>query len=238
MKFVLFLTFITLAAAVEEKLRFFEKNGYYEEKVKFYQKTVEYQVPKHAGVEQSEYLNDYDANLIVMKIDRLKQCYAIDMPTNEYKPDQVKAGMRMFKGKFPEDKYMITNKNILPLHYLNGSSLTAQIQAFCGNFPVIKVAVFSDRNGLEEAALAEAKATVSGGRQKRGTVTDFYLCDRNTMKFVGECGQSGDKLKIKCKFVVAQTCVYKVGCDFSATGWQCPVPDHVFHYLHCCDYAC
>ena len=52
---------------------------------------------------------------------------------------------------------MITNKNILPLHYLNGSSLTAQIQAFCGNFPVIKVAVFNDRNGLEEAALAEAK---------------------------------------------------------------------------------
>lgn len=81
-------------------------------------------------------------------------------------------------------------------------------------------------------------AAVSGGRKKRATVTDFYLCDNDTGKFVGECGQSGNKLKIKCKFVVAQTCVYKVGCAFSNTGWQCPVPDHVFHYLHCCDYVC
>jgi len=238
MKIVILALLVAVATAADLKLKFAEGKGNYEEKIKVDQKTVEYDVPKHEGVEQSEYLNDYDANLIVMKIDRLKKCYAYDMPSDEYKPNQVAAGLSKFGGKFPEDKYMVINNNILPLHYLNGSSLTPKIQAFCGNYPVIKVAVFKDRKGLEEAALAEAKATVSGGRQKRGTVTDFYLCDRNTMKFVGECGRSGDKLKIKCKFVVAQTCVYKVGCDFSNTGWQCPVPDHVFHYLHCCDYAC
>ena len=42
-------------------LMFFEKNKYYEQKVKVGQLFVEYDVPKHAGVEQSEYLNDYDA---------------------------------------------------------------------------------------------------------------------------------------------------------------------------------
>ena len=40
---------------------FFEKNKYYEQKVKVGQLFVEYDVPEHAGVEQSEYLNDYDA---------------------------------------------------------------------------------------------------------------------------------------------------------------------------------
>jgi len=114
MKFVVFLAFVTIAAAAEEKLRFFEKDGYYEEKVKVDQKTVEYQVPKHAGVEQSEYLNDYDTNLIVMKIDRLKQCYAIDMPSSEYKPDQVTAGMRMFN-KIPRRQiYGHQQKHLTP----------------------------------------------------------------------------------------------------------------------------
>ena len=42
-------------------LIFFEKNKYYEQKVKVGQLFVEYDVPEHAGVEQSEYLNDYDA---------------------------------------------------------------------------------------------------------------------------------------------------------------------------------
>ena len=42
-------------------LMFFEKNKYYEQKVKVGQLFVEYDVPEHAGVEQSEYLNDYDA---------------------------------------------------------------------------------------------------------------------------------------------------------------------------------
>ena len=40
---------------------FFEKNKYYEQKVKVGQLFVEYDVPEHAGVEQSEYLNDYNA---------------------------------------------------------------------------------------------------------------------------------------------------------------------------------
>ena len=40
---------------------FFEKNKYYEQKVKVGQLFVEYDVPEHAGVEQSEYLSDYDA---------------------------------------------------------------------------------------------------------------------------------------------------------------------------------
>ena len=42
-------------------LMFFQKNKYYEQKVKVGQLFVEYDVPEHAGVEQSEYLNDYDA---------------------------------------------------------------------------------------------------------------------------------------------------------------------------------
>ena len=42
-------------------LMFFEKNKYYEQKVKVGQLFVEYDVPEHAGVEQSEYLSDYDA---------------------------------------------------------------------------------------------------------------------------------------------------------------------------------
>ena len=42
-------------------LKFFEKNEYYEQKVKVGQSFVQYDVPEHAEVEQSEYLNDYGA---------------------------------------------------------------------------------------------------------------------------------------------------------------------------------
>lgn len=37
-------------------LKFFEKNEYYEQKVKVGQSFVQYDVPEHAEVEQSEYL--------------------------------------------------------------------------------------------------------------------------------------------------------------------------------------
>ena len=53
---------------------------------------------------------------------------------------------------------MVINNNLLPLHLLNGSSLTPEIQAFCGNYPVIKVAVFKERDGMEKAALEQAKS--------------------------------------------------------------------------------
>ena len=52
---------------------------------------------------------------------------------------------------------MVINNNILPLHYLNGSRLTPKIQAFCGSYPVIRVAVFKERSSLEQAALMEVK---------------------------------------------------------------------------------
>ena len=52
---------------------------------------------------------------------------------------------------------MVINNNILPLHYLNGSRLTPKIQTFCGSYPIIKVAVFKERSGLEQAALVETK---------------------------------------------------------------------------------
>lgn len=81
-------------------------------------------------------------------------------------------------------------------------------------------------------------AKIAGRRHKRAIVTEFYLCDASSGKYINECGRSGEKLKIKCKFVKAQTCVFKVGCSQKGVGFDCPVPAHMFHYLHCCDYQC
>jgi len=240
MKFFILACVIACVASQKYDLKFFEKTNYFDEKVKVdnQKNTVEFDVPKHGKVQEAKYLNDYQKRLIVMKLHSSKSCYAWDMPIDESSPAQIQAGLKHFQGKFPEDRFMVINENMLPLHYLNTSSLTDEIKDFCGSYPVMKVALFKDQAAMESAALQAAKAKISGGRTKRGTVTDFFLCDNNTGKFVGECGRSGAQLKIKCKFVVAQTCVFKVACDFSAKGWQCPVPGHMFHYLHCCDYSC
>lgn len=54
---------------------------------------------------------------------------------------------------------MVVKNNILPLHYLNGSHLTPNIVGFCGNYPIIKVAVFKDRSSLEQNVLVKARGT-------------------------------------------------------------------------------
>ena len=43
------------------KLKFQEKGKDYIEKIKIDNKSVEFDVPKHAGLEAAKYLNDYEA---------------------------------------------------------------------------------------------------------------------------------------------------------------------------------
>ena len=43
------------------KLKFQEKGQDYVDKIKFNNKSVEFDVPKHAGLEEAKYLNDYEA---------------------------------------------------------------------------------------------------------------------------------------------------------------------------------
>ena len=52
---------------------------------------------------------------------------------------------------------MVIKNNTLPLHHLNGSHLTPNIVAFCGNYPIIKVAAFKDRSSLEQAVLVKRR---------------------------------------------------------------------------------
>lgn len=43
------------------KLKFQEKGQDYVETIKVNKKSVEFDVPKHAGLEEAKYLNDYEA---------------------------------------------------------------------------------------------------------------------------------------------------------------------------------
>ena len=52
---------------------------------------------------------------------------------------------------------MVIKNNTLPLHHLNGSHLTPNIVAFCGNYPIIKVAAFKDRSSLEQAVSVKGR---------------------------------------------------------------------------------
>jgi len=238
MKKFVFALLVAVVVAKELELNFNEKGNDYKEKIKVSKTNVEFDVPKHEDRDQAEYLNDYQVGLNIMKVDRLKMCYAYDMPGDEFLPDEIEAGVKQFGNKFPEHKYMVLKNNILPLYYLNGSELTDKIRDFCGPFPVMKVATFKNQAEMETAVLTTMKAKLAGHRQKRATLTEFYLCDYKSGQFINECGRTGKKLKIKCKFVQAQTCVFKIGCNQKGTGFDCPVPAHMFHYLHCCDYEC
>lgn len=43
------------------KLEFLEKGQYYNETIILEKKSVQFDVPKHAGIEETQYLYDYDA---------------------------------------------------------------------------------------------------------------------------------------------------------------------------------
>merc|ERR1712183_681432 len=96
----------------------------------------------------------------------------------------------------------------------------------------------SSQKDMETVALAAAKAT-KAGKSKRDsshrTVTEFIACDNSSQYTIAKC--PGHKLIVICKFVVGETCVYKVGCKLTRFGWKCPGV-HAYHILHCCDYAC
>ena len=66
-----------------------------------------------------------------------------------------------FNNKFPEDKYMVVNKKLLPLYYLNGTDLTDKIRDFCGTYPVMKVAEFNVQSEMEDAVLTAMKGNLS-----------------------------------------------------------------------------
>lgn len=66
-----------------------------------------------------------------------------------------------FNNKFPEDKYMVVNKKLLPLYYLNGTDLTDKIRDFCGAYPVMKVAEFNVQSEMEDAVLTAMKGNLS-----------------------------------------------------------------------------
>jgi len=241
MKLFILVCVIAAATMQDYDVKFFEKTGYFVQKVKIDKQkdTVEFDVPKHGNVEGAKYLNDYQKRLVVMKLDSAKLCYAWDMPRDESKPIEIEAGLKHFQGKFPNDKYMVVNENMLPLHYLNSSSLTQEVKDFCGSYPVIKAALFKDKAAMEAGAIQEVKSQMSGRRKKRAlTVTTFSSCTQDSSKYIDQCGRSGTDLKVTCKFVVSNTCVYQMACGFSSAGWQCPAPKHMFTYLHCCDYFC
>ena len=65
-----------------------------------------------------------------------------------------------FNNKFPEDKYMVVNKNLLPLYFLNGTDLTDKIRDFCGTYPVMKVAEFNAQSEMEDAVLTTMKGNL------------------------------------------------------------------------------
>ena len=76
------------------------------------------------------------------------------------------------------------------------------------------------------------------GKAKRANrvVREFLPCDRKSVMTIETCHGKG-KLGILCKFVEQGTCVFKVSCTLTATGWNCG-DLHRFHILHCCDYTC
>ena len=76
------------------------------------------------------------------------------------------------------------------------------------------------------------------GRTKRADkiITEFLPCQRASVMTIENCYGEGN-LGIKCKFVQNGTCVYKVDCSLSVTGWNCGNL-HRFTLLNCCDYTC
>lgn len=66
-----------------------------------------------------------------------------------------------FNNKFPEDKYMVVNKKLLPLYYLNGTDLSDKIRDFCGRYPVMKVAEFNVQSEMEDSVLTAMKGNLS-----------------------------------------------------------------------------
>jgi len=230
------LVVLSVVKAKEFGLDFVEKGGHYTEKV-IIDKTnriVETDVPQHAGVEASKYLNDFKMGLSIMKLDRLRKCYASDLPADASTPEEVELGMKKNHNKFPENKYQIENHNILPVAELEPSSLSKAIKDFCGSYPVVKV-IQSSVKTMEQLAKASVKDS-SSGRSKRRTVTEFIACDENSRFVIQRCNP--DDLTITCQFVASKTCVYKIGCKPTPSGaWNCPGV-HSFTIVHCCDYDC
>jgi len=229
------LVVLSVASAEDYNLEFVEKGGKYTEKI-IIDKTnriVESDVPKHAGVEASKYLHDFNMGLSIMKLDRLRKCYASTLPADANTPEEVELGLKKAHNKFPENKYQIENHNILPIAELETSSLSKAIKDFCGSYPVVKVIQTSVKT-MEKLAQASVKA-VTSGRSKRRAVTEFIACNENSRFVIQRCNP--DDLTITCRFVFGETCVYKIGCKQSGSGWNCPGA-HSFHILHCCDYDC
>lgn len=220
------------------KLKFSENNVDYAEKIKIDGKSVEYMVPKHGGLQKSDYLIDYDAKLVAMKRYEEKKCYVYDMPKHMYKPDEVKEGVKKHQGQFPEDKYMVTKEYIVPLYYLNATTLSVKMRDFCGLFPVMKVASFDSKKDMEANFFSLMTTKGQGNRQKRSR--DYYSCTQEGSYQAKKCQMLGLMPTGKYCQYKSSGCIYKVICkQIGLMVWDCPQPDHLYNYiLFCCDYTC
>ena len=63
-------------------------------------------------------------------------------------------------GKFPNQKFWIENLNILPLAEIDLTSLSKEVNSFCGSYPVVKV-MQAEEKDMEKLALTAAKGKTS-----------------------------------------------------------------------------
>lgn len=222
------------------KLKFSENNVDYEEEIKISNSSVEYQVPKHGNREKSGYLSDFDAKIMATKRYEHQKCYIYDMPKYIYKPDEVKEGVKKYQGKFPEDRYLMQKEYIVPLYYMNVTTVPAKIRDFCNPFPMMRVKIFDSKKEMEANFFKLVTAKTSGSRQKRGTHTSFTSCTQEGAYKAKRCAELNKMPTGKYCQYGSSGCKYRVIC--TSTGfmsWHCPLPSHVSDYtLTCCDYTC
>lgn len=71
-------------------------------------------------------------------------------------------------------------------------------------------------------------------------LVEYPACDKTKVTGVFlECGNTPEKMILKCRQRSFRSCIYKVTCTpiKGGNGWQCP-GDHVFTIRYCCDAEC
>ena len=54
-----------------------------------------------------------------------------------------------YQGKFPEDRYLMQKEYIVPLYYMNVTTVPAKIRDFCNPFPMMRVKIFDSKKEME-----------------------------------------------------------------------------------------
>lgn len=220
------------------ELEFYEGGKYYKEKIVFDESanTAEYDVPKHGSLNEAKYLFDYKNDIKVIKMEETKSCYLMKIGQNG-SAKAVETGIKKLKGKFPRDRYIVENHDIVPVYRLSQLMLSSSVQKFCGIYPIYE----ARRSTIKEVEKL-GKKLLANGKQKRGSTKNIIFCGRrNSFTCSGEKPIPGLKCRIRTR-----SCVYNVQCSPnpirrgpSDPAWICNGRKvHVYNNMICCDPIC